>query len=84
MHDNDSHAATRELAPVTAVTAPELESLSLRVAQARSTVALLRLSDQAGPDLQNALGLLTLCLDQCAEDLSDLHRRQEAHQETRR
>jgi hypothetical protein len=34
-------------------------------------------------DLHMALDLLVLHLDSCAEDLSDLHRRQENHQKVR-
>jgi hypothetical protein len=67
------------------VTPQELEGLSLRVAQARSTLNLLASSHgaDADADLQNALGLLVLHLDQCAEDLSELHRRQEDQGEAR-
>ena len=59
------------------ITAPELEGLALRVAQARSTVSILGRAADREPDLQNALGLLVDYLDQCARDLSELHRRHE-------
>jgi hypothetical protein len=63
------------------VSAAELEGLSLRVVQARSTLAVLgRHQEGMGADLHNALGLLVLWLDECAEDLSDLHRRQETQE----
>lgn len=66
------------------VTAAELDGLALRVAQATSTLSLLgRHQEGMSSELHNALGLLVLHLDLCAEDLSDLHRRHEAQQETR-
>jgi predicted phage gp36 major capsid-like protein len=58
------------------VTPQELEDAALRVAQATSTLQILT-STVTDADLHNALGLMGDYLDQCARDLSDLHRRHE-------
>jgi hypothetical protein len=51
----------------------DLEALAQRVAQATSTLSIL--TEEAGGDLQNALGLVSDSLDQCADDLFELDRR---------
>lgn len=61
----------------TPVTPDELENMSTRVAQATSTLLMLRGSVRDA-DLHNALGLMGDYLDQCAHDLSALHARMEA------
>jgi hypothetical protein len=57
------------------VEALELEMASLHVAQAASTVRILCESLPSEPEFQNALGLVSEYLHQCAEDLSEMHRR---------
>ena len=54
--------------PVNPVTAAELEGLSLRVTQACSTIHLIIEACDQLSHVQNALGLLELELDRCAED----------------
>jgi hypothetical protein len=58
----------------------ELEDVALRVAQATSTLQLLT-SAVSDADLHNALSLMGDYLDQCARDISELHRRHEEHGE---
>ena len=62
------------------VTPQDLESMALRVAQARSTLHVIANSseDEDAATLHNSLALVVEYLQDCAEDLSELHRR---HQE---
>lgn len=69
--------------PVNPVTAAELEGLSLRVTQACSTIHLIIEACDQLSHVQNALGLLELELDRCAEDLGHLHNRCEDQQKAR-
>ena len=72
-----NHSSEKGTGPVTP---QELENVALRVAQATSTLQLLT-SSVRDADLHNALGLMGDYLDQCARDLSELHRRHENHEE---
>lgn len=54
------------------VTSQELEGASLCVAQATSALRILGSRATADADLQNALGLVTDSLAECAKNLGDL------------
>jgi hypothetical protein len=65
------------------VTPQELEDVALRVAQAASTLQILNLAHAERATLENALGLVTDYLDECAQDLSELHHRHQKDEEAR-
>ena|SRR5579872_6569295 len=59
------------------VTVQELETLSTRLAQASSTLSILRKGAEWDAELHKAMSMLAEYLDDCARISSDLHRRHE-------
>jgi hypothetical protein len=80
---NQESISTTEAAPA-AVAAGELEGVALRVAQARSVVNFIvhRVDDaDMNSDVHNTLGLVAEYLDSCAEQLSNMHMKQQRFEE---